>query len=132
LSEGARDPVLEMGELLEPRTWCRQSWCRADVAKTAEHFDGDGCTCHGPAENEPAAELIGPEPAAEPVPPAPARPTAYDQRLTILTAKASRLTAFACRACGAQTRRMIEAPAMFFRCEQCAAADRWPPSRRQA
>ena len=42
---GARgDPVLEMGELLEPRGWCRQRWCRADRA--AEHFDGDGCSCH--------------------------------------------------------------------------------------
>jgi hypothetical protein len=121
-----------MGELLETRTWCRQRWCRADTEKTAEHFDGDGCSCHDAVEasDETTSEPVEPGPlfaASEPP-----RAGEFDQRLTMLTLKASRLRAFACRACGAQTRRMIEAPAMFFRCEECAAAGRWPPSRRRA
>ena len=121
-----------MGELLETRTWCRQRWCRADTEKTAEHFDGDGCSCHDAVEasDETTSEPVEPGPLFAPS--EPPRAGEFDQRLTMLTLKASRLRAFACRACGAQTRRMIEAPAMFFRCEECAAADRWPPSRRRA
>lgn len=138
-----------MGEILEVRSgvWCRQRWCRAGEAE--EHHDQDGCSCHpqagpepaesahvGPAEprtQEPQRELwsLGDEDRPEPlraVPPSDGAPS----RLTILTAKASRLRAFACRACGRNTRRMIEAPEMFFRCEECARADRRPPSRRQA
>jgi hypothetical protein len=128
LSLTRRDPVFVTGELIEPGTWCRQRWCRADTARIAEHFDGDGCTCHGA---ETPADATRPAESA-PLPSGPRRADALDGRLTILTAKASRLRAFACRTCGAQTRRMIEAPAMFFRCEECAAADRWPPARRQA
>jgi len=119
-----------MGELLTPRGWCRQRWCRADAA--AEHFDGDGCSCHaqdleeGQAGNDAAA--AGPEiSAAPPSSGFDERPT-LEPRLTILTTRAARLSAFACRACGTNTRRMIEAPIMFFRCEECARADRWPPS----
>jgi hypothetical protein len=90
-----------MGQLLEPGAWCRQRWCRED--SDAAHSLGDGCTCdaHG-------------------------RAAAADARLTRLTAKASRLDAFACRACGAKTRDMVEFPDLFFRCGPCAAADRWP------
>ena len=126
-----------MGELLTPRGWCRQRWCRAEAA--AEHFDGDGCSCHsqdleeGQAGNDAAA--AGPEiSAALPSSGFDDRPTpeprlaASEPRLTILTTRAARLSAFACRACGTNTRRMIEAPVMFFRCEECARADRWPPS----
>jgi hypothetical protein len=50
-------------------------------------------------------------------------------RLTILRAHASRLPAFACRACGRASKRMIEYPALYFRCEPCAEADRWPDFR---
>ena len=93
-----------MGELLAPRVWCRQRWCRegADV----EHRLGDGCSCdrHGDA------------------------PTGEPASIT-LTAKASRLAPFACRACGQNARRMVEYPTLFFRCESCAAADRWPVFR---
>jgi hypothetical protein len=98
-----------MGEVLEPRAWCRQRWCRSDGS--AAHFPGDGCSCHPHGE--------APEEAGE-VP-----------QLVTLTAKAARLAAFACRACGEQTRRMVEYPALFFRCEPCAAADRWPELRPQ-
>ena len=96
----------ETGRLLEPRVWCRQRWCREDAG--AEHLPGDGCTCdaHG-------------------------RPAAMDEapRLTILRARASRLPAFACRACGRASKRMIEYPTLYFRCEPCAAQDRWPGFR---
>jgi hypothetical protein len=115
-----------MGELLEPKggAWCRQRWCRADAGRKAEHFDADGCTCHGVAGQTERAAAANPEPL----------PTSDDShpRLTILTAKASRLAAFACRACGRNTKRMIESPEMFFRCEECAHAGRWPPARRMA
>ncbi len=95
-----------MGELIEPGAWCRQKWCREDPA--AAHFAGDGCTCdpHG-------------------------RPVGLEEARTVrLTAKASRLSAFACRACGAASRDMVEQPTLFFRCPACAAADRWPPLSR--
>lgn len=90
-----------MGEVIAPTGWCRQRWCRDDA--DAPHFPGDGCSCdpHGrPAEGEP--------------------------RKVRLTAKAARLSPFACRACGAQTRDMVEYPDLFFRCEPCADAGRWP------
>ena len=89
-----------MGRLVAPSAWCRQRWCRSDGE--AEHFAGDGCTCgpHGRAEGEPGRVL--------------------------LTTKAARLSAFGCRVCGENTRRMIEQPSMFFRCEPCAAEGRWP------
>jgi hypothetical protein len=90
-----------MGQLLAPRIWCREAWCRADAE--AEHRLGDGCSCdaHGDAL------------AGEP------------RRIT-LTAQAARLSPFFCRACGQSARAMVEHPACFFRCEECAAADRWP------
>lgn len=91
---------LVTGRVLSPQVWCRQLWCRENAG--AEHFAGDGCTCDGHGR-----------PAGEPEP-------------ILLTAKAARLGAFACRACGANARHMIEQPAMFFRCEPCAAANRWP------
>ncbi|HEY1433800.1 MAG TPA: hypothetical protein VGG65_00410, partial [Thermoanaerobaculia bacterium] len=72
----------------------------------ATHRTGDGCTCdpHG-------------------------RAAAGESRLTRLTAHASRLDAFACRACGAKARDMVEGPELFFRCEPCAADGRWPRLR---
>lgn len=90
-----------MGKLIAPRVWCRQQWCREGAE--VEHGLGDGCTCdrHG--------ETASGEPS----------------RIT-LTAKASRLAAFACRACGRNARAMVEFPILFFRCEPCAEADRWP------
>jgi hypothetical protein len=90
-----------MGQLIAPRVWCRQRWCREEAE--VEHHLGDGCSCdrHG----EPASGV----------------PTR-----TMLTAKAARLAAFACRACGRNARQMVEYPVLFFRCEPCAAADRWP------
>ncbi len=90
-----------MGDLLEPRAWCRQRWCREDAG--AAHSLGDGCSCdpHG-------------------------RAASGEARLVRLTARAARLAPFACRACGAQTRQMVEYPDLFFRCEPCAADDRWP------
>ncbi|HEY3204451.1 MAG TPA: hypothetical protein VGL03_12430 [Thermoanaerobaculia bacterium] len=90
-----------MGQLIEPRAWCRQRWCRKD--EEAEHRPGDGCSC-GPHGRVPAG----------------------DPRLIELTAKAAHLTAFACRSCGRNARKMVEYPLLFFRCEPCAAADRWP------
>ena len=94
-----------MGELISPGAWCRQKWCRDDAG--AFHFPGDGCTCdaHGRA-----AVLEEP-------------------RLVRLTAKATRLAAFSCRACGAASRDMVEQPELFFRCPDCAADDRWPSRR---
>jgi hypothetical protein len=94
-----------MGNVLAPQVWCRQQWCREDPA--AAHFAGDECSCDGHGRE---AGQGGPEPI-------------------LLTAKAARLSAFACRACGEKTRRMIEQPTMFFRCEPCAVANRWPVSR---
>lgn len=95
-----------MGRLIAPGSWCRQRWCREDPA--AAHCAGDGCTCdaHGRAADPPEARVVR------------------------LTAKASRLSAFACRACGAASRDMVEQPTLFFRCPDCAAADRWSPPHR--
>jgi hypothetical protein len=124
-----------MGELLEPKSgvWCRQRWCRTDAARVAGHFDGDGCTCHGHAAGQAGASDAEPPAASAPFDDVGSPRAAEDAfRLTILTARASRLAAFACRACGSSARRMIEAPEMFFRCEECARAGRWPPSRRRA
>jgi hypothetical protein len=90
-----------MGELIAPRAWCRQRWCREDAR--AAHRPGDGCTCdiHG-------------------------RAASAEARRIRMTAKAARIAAFACRACGVNARRMVEYPDLFFRCEACAGADRWP------
>jgi hypothetical protein len=92
-----------MGQLLAPGIWCRQAWCRADAE--AEHRLGDGCTCDAHGE----AHGLDSEP----------------RRIT-LTAQAARLSPFFCRACGGSARQMVEQPPSFFRCEPCAAADRWP------
>jgi len=131
LSEAPRDPVLEMGELLEPRSgvWCRQRWCRLDAAREAGHFDDDGCSCHGRLGEVGRSAAVD-DGAREPG--APVAKAGIAPRLTILTTKASRLAAFACRACGRHTRRMVEGPEMFFRCEECARAGNWPSSRRPA
>ena len=93
-----------MGQLLAPRVWCRQAWCRENAE--AVHRLGDGCSCdsHGVA-------VVG------------------QPRKITLTAKAARLAPFFCRACGKSAREMIEYPACLFRCEPCAAADRWPEFR---
>ena len=93
----------DIGRVLAPRVWCRQAWCRD--AGAGEHRPGDGCTCdpHGRADG------LEEEP-----------------RVTILKAHASRLAAFACRACGRASQRMVEYPTLFFRCEPCADDDRWP------
>jgi len=91
-----------MGSLIEPGTWCRQRWCREDA--DAAHAPGDGCSCDAHGEAAPVA-----------------------LRKVRLKARASRLDAFACRACGAKTVNMVEGPFVFFRCEPCAAEDRWPP-----
>jgi hypothetical protein len=99
-----------MGDVLEPRAWCRERRCRE--GGEIEHRPGDGCSCHP----------LGRAGEAEP-----------EARITVLRARASRLPAFACRACGRAARRMVECPTLFFRCEDCAAADRWPDlSRRGA
>jgi hypothetical protein len=92
------------GLVLAPRVWCRQRWCREDP--NAAHRFGDGCSCerHGTAEE-------------------------CEPRIVTLKAHAARLPAFRCRACSRQTRRMVEYPVLFFRCEDCAAADRWPDLR---
>jgi hypothetical protein len=95
-----------MGEVVSPTAWCREKWCR-DGAGEAAHFPGDGCTC------DPHGRAV---PLEEP-------------RAVRLTAKAARLRPFFCRACGEPSRDMIEQPALFFRCPDCAAADRWPPLR---
>jgi hypothetical protein len=124
-----------MGELLECRGWCRQRWCRAGVSGPTEHFAGDGCSCHADgaaADPDATHEDNDAAAAAERTTALRDAAAASGPRLTVLTARASRLAAFACRACGRSSRRMIEAPAMFFRCEECARADRWPPSRRRA
>ena len=98
----------EEGELLAPRVWCRQRWCRDNAG--AEHHPGDGCSCDGHG-----------------------RAAGFDEepRLTILKAHASRLPAFACRVCHRASQRMIEYPTLYFRCESCAALDRWPGFRSQ-
>ena len=90
-----------MGQLIAPRVWCRQPWCRS--GDEVAHRLGDGCSCDSHGES-----ALG-----EP------------KRIT-LTAQAARLAPFACRACGAQAREVVELPTLFFRCEPCAAADRWP------
>ena len=110
-----------MGEVISPGTWCRQRRCRAGASEA--HFPGDGCTCdpHGHAltlEEPPALE----EPRTLEEPRALGQP-----RVVRLKAQAVRLRAFACRACGTASRDMVEQPALFFRCPDCAAADRWPP-----
>jgi hypothetical protein len=83
-----------MGELVSPTVWCRQRWCREDPE--AEHAAGDGCSCDGHGREAEQAQPI------------------------LLKPRAARLRAFACRTCGVSARRMIEQPAMFFRCEPCA------------
>jgi len=104
-----------MGGVISPKAWCRQRWCR-DGAEAA-HSPGDGCTCdpHGraPEIDEPRAH----EEPRELEPP----------RVVRLKAQAVRLRAFACRACGSASRDMVEQPNLFFRCLDCAAANRWPP-----
>ncbi len=96
-----------MGEVAAPESWCRQKWCRDGAAEDA-HFPGDGCTC------DPHGRAV---PLGEP-------------RVVRLKAQAVRLAAFSCRACGTASREMVEQPELFFRCPECAAADRWPPLRR--
>ncbi len=94
-----------MGEAVFPGAWCRQRWCRDDA--DAVHSPGDGCTC------DPHGRVV---PVEEP-------------RVVRLKAQAVRLRAFSCRACGAASRDMVEQPTLFFRCLDCAAADRWPTPR---
>ena len=94
-----------MGDVLSPTAWCRQKWCR-DGAEAA-HSPGDGCTC------DPHGRAV----------------TLEEPRVVRLTLKATRLRAFSCRACGSVSRDMVEQPALFFRCPDCAEADRWPPLR---
>lgn len=105
-----------MGQLLEPRGWCRQRWCREDPG--AGHEPGDGCSCHphgaADAVAVQGAEAIAAVAEAEP-----------PQNLR-LTSRAWRLDAFACRSCGVKTRNMVEFPKLFLRCEPCAALERWP------
>jgi len=96
-----------MGEVVSPGAWCRQKWCRDDADAAAAHFPGDGCTC------DPHGRAV---PLEEP-------------RVVRLKAQAVRLQAFSCRACGAASRDMVEQPELFFRCLECAEADRWPPLR---
>ena len=96
---------MDTGKVLAPTTWCRNRQCRE--GGQLEHDAGDGCTCH-PMEQ-----------ATRPLP---------EPRITVLRARAQRLKAFACRACGRAAQRMVEWPELFFRCEVCAAANRWPAS----
>jgi len=100
--EMASETGNRIGTVLAPRVWCRKRQCRENAE--AEHFPGDGCSCHlhGRAAGDP------------------------EPRITVLKARASLLPAFACRACGRASRRMVEQPTLFFRCEPCAAEDRWP------
>jgi hypothetical protein len=97
------------GKVLEPKAWCRKRECRE--RPDFEHGPGDGCSCHPLGATE--ARVL----------PAP--------RLTVLRARAMRLSAFACRACGRAAKRMVECPELFFRCEECASEDRWPTSYRR-
>ena len=94
---------METPNVLAPAVWCRNRQCRE--GGLLEHGAGDGCTCH------PAAE------AARPL---------FEPRITVLRARAQRLKAFACRACGRAAKRMVEYPEMFFRCEECAFGSRAP------
>ncbi len=94
---------MDRGHVLAPKVWCRNRQCRE--AGVLEHQPDDGCTCH------PLPEATGTRP---------------EPRLTVLRARAQRLKAFACRACGRAAQRMVEYPELFFRCEECAAKDRWP------
>ena len=94
---------MEPSNVVAPKVWCRNALCR-DGGELA-HGPGDGCTCH------PTAAETGPRP---------------EPRITVLRARAQRLKAFACRACGRAARVMVEWPDLFFRCEECAAANRWP------
>src|SRR5262245_43865021 len=98
---------MEMGRVLEPRVWCRSRACREGAG--AEASAAEGCTCRPSA----LTAAVRPEP-----------------RITVLRARAMRLRAFACRACGRAAQRMVEYPEMFFRCEECAANNRWPEPRR--
>ena len=99
-----------MGKVLEPKGWCRKRECRE--RPDFEHGPGDGCSCH-PLGAADAQTLPAP-------------------RLTVLRARAMRLSAFACRSCGCAAKRMVECPELFFRCEDCAAEDRWPTSFRRS
>jgi len=69
------------------------------------------------------------KPGVQDVPPwAPAsrmRRTALSSRFERSKAEkpSSRLPAFACRACGRASKRTVEYPALYFRCEPCAEAD---------
>ena len=103
---------MEAGKVLTPSVWCRNASCRE--GGVLEHGPGDGCTCHALGRHEPLGENA-PEAEARPEP-----------RITVLRARAQRLKAFACRACGRAARVMVEYPELFFRCEECAAANRWP------
>ena len=98
---------MDTENVLTPKTWCRNRVCRDGGA--LEHGAGDGCTCH------PAEEASRPR---------------VEPRITVLRARAQRLKAFGCRACGRASQRMVEYPEMFFRCEPCAAGNRWPSPRR--
>jgi len=102
---------MEMGSVLAPSVWCRSRDCRE--GKTVEHGPGDGCSCH------PHGDAVELELELENV-------ETPEPRLTVLRARAMRLPAFACRACGRAARRMVEYPELFFRCEECASAGRWP------
>lgn len=97
-----------MGKVLRTGSWCRERSCRDGAL--AEHFPGDGCSCHVDVAAPVAASF---DPAAD-----------CEPRLTRLTAKAARLSAFSCRVCRRQARVMIEYPDLFFRCEPCAGAVR--------
>ncbi len=105
----------ETGKVLAPGVWCRSRDCRE--GRTMEHGLDDGCSCH---PRDAAAELVL-EGAARPEP-----------RITVLRARAMRLAAFACRACGGAAQRMVEYPELFFRCEPCAAGNRWPDLRHRS
>lgn len=93
-----------MGRVLEPKVWCRSRACREGAG--AGEASAEGCTCR--------RSTLTAQPRPEP-------------RITVLRARAMRLRAFACRACGRAARRMVEWPEMFFRCEECAANGRWVP-----
>jgi hypothetical protein len=100
---------MDTARVLAPKTWCRNRQCRE--GGELEHGPGDGCTCHPSEEAE--------------------RPS-FEPRITVLRARAQRLRAFACRACGRAAQRMVEYPELFFRCEECAAANLWPAPHRRS
>jgi len=109
----------EAGRLLAPRGWCRERWCRD--GEGAEHRADDGCSCHADGRVAPTGDLADVDRDAA--------GTGLDDdkpRLTVLRLHASRLKAFACRACGGASQRMVEYPNLYFRCVPCALADRWP------